>query len=92
MIVAWPEQTKVFLKYRTYGIVFLAFTKTLLIEISSTKSKNIILNTIYRSPNGDMKQCKTNFKDFFSKNGKNLKNKVLAGDKILKQIKKCKTF
>ena len=27
-----------------------------------------------------MKQCKTHFKDVFSKNGKNLKNIVLAGD------------
>ena len=31
--------------------------RSLSIEISSTKSKNIILNTIYRPPNGDMKQC-----------------------------------
>ena len=53
---------------------------SLSIEISSTKPKNIILNTIYRSPNGDMKQCGTHFKDLFSKNGKNLKNIVLAGD------------
>ena len=50
------------------------------IEISSTKTKIIILNTIYRPPNGDMKQCGTHFKDLFSKNGKNLKNIVLAGD------------
>ena len=27
-----------------------------------------------------MKQCETHFKDLFSKNGKNLKNIVLAGD------------
>ena len=54
--------------------------QSLSIEISSTKSKNIILNTIYRPPNGDMKQCETHFKDVFSKNGKNLKNIVLAGD------------
>ena len=32
-------------------------------EISSTKSKNIILKTIYTPPNGDMKQCETHFKD-----------------------------
>ena len=54
--------------------------QSLPIEISSTKSKNIILNTIYRPPNGDMKQCETYFKDVFSKNGKNLENIVLAGD------------
>ena len=50
------------------------------IEISSTKSKNIFLNTICRPPNGDRKQCETHFKDLYSKNGKNLKNIVLAGD------------
>ena len=54
--------------------------QSLSIEISSTKSKNIILNTIYRPPNGDIKQCETYFKDVFSKNGKNLKNIVLARD------------
>ena len=54
--------------------------QSLSIEISVTKSKNIILNTIYRPPNSDMKQCETHFKDVFSKNGKNLKNIVLAGD------------
>ena len=54
--------------------------QSLSIEKSSTKSKNIILNTIYRPPNGDMKQCETYFKDVFSKNGKNRKNIVLAGD------------
>ena len=48
--------------------------QSLSIEISSTKSKNIILNTIFRPPNGDMKQCETYFKDVFSKNCKNLKN------------------
>ena len=53
--------------------------QSLSIEISSTISKNIILNTIYRPPNGDIKQCETYFKDVFSKNGKNLKNVVNAG-------------
>ena len=41
--------------------------QSLSIEISSTKSKNIILNTIYRPPNGDMKRCETHFEDLFSK-------------------------
>ena len=41
--------------------------QSLSIEISSTKSKNIILYTIYRPPNGDMKQSETHFKDAFSK-------------------------
>ena len=49
--------------------------QSLSIEISSTKSKNIIISTIYR-PNGDMKQCETHLKDIFSRNGKNLKNGV----------------
>ena len=55
-------------------------TQSLSIEVSSTKSKNIILSTICRPPNGDMKQCETHFKDIFSKNGKNLKNIALTGD------------
>ena len=42
--------------------------------------KNIILNTIYRPPNCDMKQCEPHSKDVFSKNGQNQKNIVLAGD------------
>ena len=54
--------------------------QSLSVEISSTKSRNIIPNTIYRPPNGDKKQCETDFKDVFSKHGKNLKNIVLAGD------------
>ena len=33
-------------------------TQSLSIEISSTKSKTIILNTIYRPPNGDMNNAK----------------------------------
>ena len=35
--------------------------QSLSIEILSTKSKNIILNTIYRPPNGDTKLCETHF-------------------------------
>ena len=50
------------------------------IKISNTKSKNIIFNTIYRPPNGDMKQRESYFKDVYSKNGKNVKNTVPAGD------------
>ena len=51
--------------------------QSLSIEIPSTKSKNIVLNTIYWPPNGDIKLCETYV---FSKNGKNWKNIVLAGD------------
>ena len=60
--------------------------QSLSIEITSTKSKNIILNTIYSPPNGDIKQCETNFKEIFSKNGKSLKNIVLAGDFNIKLL------
>ena len=70
--------------------------QSLSIEISSTKSKSIVLNTIYRPANGDMKQCETHFKDLFSKNGKNLKNIVIAGDFNINFLdfepKTCKTF
>ena len=65
------------------------------IEISSTKSKNSIL-IIYGPLNGDMKQCETHFKDIFSKNGKSLKNIVLARDFNINlldfETKTCKTF
>ena len=71
--------------------------QSLSIQISSNKSKNIIFNTIYKPPNGDMKQCETHFEDIFTKNDKNLKNMILARDfnikfLDLKQIKTCKTF
>ena len=49
-------------------------------EISNTKLKNIILNTIYSPPDSDMKQCKAHFKDLFSKYAKKFKNIVLAQD------------
>ena len=54
--------------------------QSLSIEISSTKSKNIILNTIYRPPDGNIKQFETHFKDLFLENDKNLKTIVFAGD------------
>ena len=66
------------------------------IEISSTKSKNSILSIIYGPLNGDMKQRETHFKDIFSKNGKSLKNTVLARDFNINlldfETKTCKTF
>ena len=66
-------------------------------EISTTKSKNIFLNTIYRPPNGDMKQRKNHFKNAFSKNSKNLKKIIQEGDLSINFLdfetnKKCKTF
>ena len=53
-------------------------------EISNTKFKNIILNTIYSPPDSDMKQCKAHFKDLFAKYAKNFKNIVLAQDSSIK--------
>ena len=50
------------------------------IKIPSTESKNVILNTVYMSPIDDMKKCETHFKDILSKNGKYLRNIILAGD------------
>ena len=38
------------------------------IEILNKKCKNIILNTIYRSPNGDVETCENYFKNLFAKN------------------------
>ena len=53
------------LKLRQDLIINCDAIQSLSIEIPSTKSKNIILNTIHRPPNGDMKQCETHFKDIF---------------------------
>ena len=47
--------------------------QSLSIEISNTKSRNIM----YRPPNGNMKQYQAHFISIFSKTGKNLKNMVL---------------
>ena len=44
--------------------------QSLWIEISSTKSKNIVLNTIYIPPNDDMKECETHFNMYFQKMAK----------------------
>ena len=47
-------------------------------EMSSTRSKNIAYDTIYRPTNRDIKQCQTRFKDLFPKKRKILKNIILA--------------
>ena len=57
----------------------------------------MILDAIYRSLNMkqcDMKQYETHFKKIFSKNGKNLKNIILAGDFNIRflDFEKLKTF
>ena len=50
------------------------------IEILNKKWKNIILNTIYRAPNGDIGTCENYFKNLFAKNGTRIKHIVLAGN------------
>ena len=54
--------------------------ESLRIEISNKKCKNIILNTIYRPPNGDIETCENYFKNLFAKNDTVNKHIVLAGD------------
>ena len=54
--------------------------ESLSIEILNKKCKNIILNTIYRSTNGDIETCENYFKNLFAKNGTVNKHIVLAGD------------
>ena len=48
------------------------------IEILNKKSKNIILTTIYRHPNGDIETCENYFKNLFSKNDTMYKHIILA--------------
>ena len=50
------------------------------IEICNGKTRNTIFNAIYRPLNGDTKISEQFCKDLFSKNSKNLKNMILAGD------------
>ena len=50
------------------------------IEIRNKKIRNTIFNVAYRPPNGDTKISEQFCKNLFSKNRKNLKNKILAGD------------
>ena len=50
------------------------------IEVSNKKCENIILNTIYRSPNGDIETCENYFKNLFAKNDTVNKYIVLAGN------------
>ena len=40
----------------------------------------MIYNTVYRLPNGDKQNSKQFCKDLFSKNSKNVKIMILAGD------------
>ena len=49
------------------------------IEILNKKCKNVILNTIYRPPNGDIETCENCFKNLFAKNDTVNKHIVLVG-------------
>ena len=55
-------------------------TKTLAVETDSKRSKNIVLNVIYRQPNGDLKVSENYFNDSFSKNERNDKKIILVRD------------
>ena len=53
--------------------------ESLSIEISNKKAGNLILNSIYRPPTGDIKIFEQFCKDIFSKN-KNMKYMMFSGD------------
>ena len=54
--------------------------ESLSIEILNKKCKNVILNTIYTPPNGDIETCENYFKNLFAKNSTVNKHIVLASD------------
>ena len=54
--------------------------ESLSIEICKGETRNTKFNAVYRPPNGDTKISEQYCKDLFSKNSKNLKNMILAGD------------
>ena len=60
--------------------------ESLSIEICKGKTRPTIFNAVYRPPNGDTKISEPFCKDLFSKNSKNLKNMVLAGDFIINAL------
>ena len=71
--------------------------ESLSIEICNRKIKSTICNILYSPPNGDTKILKQFCKYLFSKDSKNLKNMILAGDFNIsaldnKQNKKVQNF
>ena len=54
--------------------------QSLSIEILNKNCKNIIFNTAYIPPNGDIETCKKYFKNLFAKNDTVNKHIVLADD------------
>ena len=57
-----------------------ADNESLVIEIINEKSKNIIVNTTYRQPDGNIKSFKTQIKKFFDLTAKENKKLFLLGD------------
>ena len=54
--------------------------ETFAVEIENKRPKNIVLNVIYRQPNGELEIRENYFNDFFSKNEKNDKKIILVED------------
>ena len=50
------------------------------IEVENINSKNLVLNLLYRPPNGDHKELKNTFKSSHSKREISHKDVILAGD------------
>ena len=70
----------IYFKKRTDLSINDSDTESLCIEIIDTRSKNIIVSTIYRSPSGKIKAFKTHLKDLITKNQKTGKLLYLIGD------------
>ena len=68
-----------FKKQQDLGINSEAF-ESLSIETLNETCKNKIVNTIYRSPNGDIETWKKYFKNLFAKNDTVNKHIVLGSD------------
>ena len=66
-ISIFVHQSLSFKKRQNLGINSKA-VESLSIEILNKKRKNIILNTIYRPPNGDTETCENHFKNLFAQN------------------------
>ena len=58
---------------------FKAF-ECLCVEVENKNSKNIVLNLVYRPPNGDHKELENYFKNSLSKREISHKDVILAGD------------
>ena len=54
--------------------------KCLRVKVENKNSKNIVLNLVYRPPNGDHKELENYFKSSLSKREVSHKDVILAGD------------